>query len=304
METQDKPLQVVAFGESDIGLVRGNNEDSFLITDLTHGVATCASTALDHVVGEKGILFLVADGMGGAEAGEVASQMAVEVVSREVFENLTKSQDLNRPGFVEILKQAIQRANEVIHEESLCNQKRQGMGTTLTAAAVYDAAIFFAQVGDSRGYLVRNGAVTQMTRDQSLIAHLVASGAVDHKDARNHPQRNVILQAIGVAKQVDVAVSYAELKRNDRAVLCSDGLSGKIDGEELQDVMEKWQEPKEACGQLITIARERGGEDNITVIVVKFEGEGLPPPTAEEQPTYQEFKESKRRGFWPWSKNQ
>ncbi len=300
MRHQHKPLYAIAFGQTDLGLIRHNNEDSLLAVDLTSGLVAPTPSALNHVVGEKGSLFLVADGMGGAEAGEVASRMAVELVSQQVPEQLSRTRFLNRLAFVQILKHSVQQANLAIHQQSRNNKKQRGMGTTLTAAAVYDAAVFFAQVGDSRGYLMRNSAIAQMTQDQSLVARLVASGELSAEEAKDHPRRNVILQALGPQEQVDVTVSFADLKREDRVVLCSDGLSGKIEDEELKEVLRKFPEPKDACQRLVDIARERGGEDNITVIIVKFDGEGLPPSFPAEVPVYQRFNEDPRWQFWPW----
>lgn len=280
-------------GQSDVGLVRENNEDSFLIADLTESTENPPS-AENYTVSRKGSLFLVADGMGGAEAGEVASRMAVEVV----FERLKTSLFLNRRAFARLLRKSIERANRIIYEESRKDQRRKGMGTTLTAAGVYNGAIFFAQVGDSRGYLVRNGCIVQMTQDQSLVAHLVASGSLTLEEAKMHPRRNVILQALGVQKRVNVALSFAEVKRGDWIILCSDGLSGKVEAKELREVLEKCTGPKEACQEMISIACERGGEDNITVIVARFNGEFLSLPSPEDVPVYQEFEEKSWWHFW------
>ena len=135
------------------------------------------------------------------------------------------------------------------------------------------------------------------------MAHLVASGALSPEEAKIHPQRNVILQALGVQKRVDVKISLVELRRGDWAVLCSDGLSGKVDAEEINGILKGSAGPKEACQQLIDVAKERGGEDNITVIVAKFDGEKLPLPSPEEMAVYQEFREENRWHFWPWGKS-
>lgn len=303
MRYQHRPLYAIAFGQTDLGLIRHNNEDSLLAVDLTSGLVAPTPSTLNHVIGEKGSLFLVADGMGGAEAGEVASQMAVELVSQQVSERLSRARFLNRVAFVQILKDSVQQANLAIHQESRNNTAQRGMGTTLTAAAVYDSAVFFAQVGDSRGYLMRNSIIAQMTQDQSLVARLVASGELSAEQAKDHPRRNVILQALGPQEEVDVAISFADLKREDRVVLCSDGLSGKIDNEELKEMLARFPEPKDACQQLVETARERGGEDNITVIVIKFEGEGLPLSLPDEVPACQPFNDKPRRYFWPWGRS-
>jgi protein phosphatase len=305
MSATGKPVLITAFGRSDIGLVRKNNEDTFLVADLTSGSVTPDSAALNHVVGEKGSLFLVADGMGGAEAGEVASQMAVELVVQETLDELENAGSADRETFVNILKRSIENANLAILQESRRNAHRRGMGTTLTAAAANGASIIFAQLGDSRAYLARNGRIAQMTRDQTLVAQMVAAGTLKPEEARQHPQRNVILQALGVQERIDVVLSCADLKRGDRVVLCSDGLSGKVDAEEVKESLEASANPEDACRRLIALARQRGGEDNITAVVAQFDGEGLPRPEPEEIPVYSqfEFKKSKRRHFFFWSRS-
>ena len=287
MKQSSQALYISAYGQSDLGLVRKNNEDSFLLVDLTEGAERTSSSALNFAVGERGGLLMVADGMGGAEAGEVASRMAVELVCRYVQSERFDS----RQTFVASLKNSIERANVNIQQEGEKSEERKGMGTTLTAAAVFGGELFFAQVGDSRGYLVRNGSIVQMTQDQSLVAHLVASGVLTPEKAKVDRRRNVILQALGALKQVEVVVSVVELKRGDCAVLCSDGLSGKVDPEEIAGILQGTAVADEACRQLIDLAKQRGGEDNITVIIAKFDGEKLPLPAPDEVPTYTELKE-------------
>jgi protein phosphatase len=287
MTENSQAVYISAYGQTDLGLVRKNNEDSFLIADLTEGAERAGSSALDFAAGERGGLLMVADGMGGAEAGEVASRMAVELVCRY----LQSERFDNRQTFVASLKNSIERANLNIQQEGEKNGERKGMGTTLTAAGVFGGELFFAQVGDSRGYLVRNDSIVQMTQDQSLVAHLVASGVLTPEKAKVDRRRNVILQALGAQKQVDVAVSVVELKRGDCAVLCSDGLSGKVEAEEMIGILKGAAGADEACGQLIDLAKQRGGEDNITVIIARFDGEKLPLPASDEVPTYTELKE-------------
>jgi serine/threonine protein phosphatase PrpC len=302
MSNENKPLSIAVCGLSDVGLIRQNNEDSFLITDVTTGLRTADAAELTHAIGERGSLLIVADGMGGAEAGEVASQMAVDLVARLFFDQLSTKVSIEPETFVETLKYSVQEANHIVFEEGRANAQLKGMGTTLTAAAIHGESIFFAQLGDSRAYLIRNGFITQMTRDQSLVAQLVASGSLSPEEAKLHPQRNVILQALGVQPQVDVIISAAELRKGDRVVMCSDGLSGKLEAEEIKEVLETWLEPKTACQHLVQLARERGGEDNITVIVAAFSGDALTDPDPEDIPVYNNFQAKTRRRLWPWRK--
>lgn len=306
MSLSSGSILVHAAALTDLGLVRKNNEDNFLVADLTAQITTPEPAALTHTVGVNGSMFLVADGMGGANAGEVASQMAVDLVARQVFDELAQSRrPPTRQVFLSILKRAIENANLAILDESHKRSDRKGMGTTLTAAVIHNERIYFAQLGDSRAYLVRNGSIAQMTRDQSLVAQLVAAGSITADEAKTHPQRNVILQALGVQNHVDIVFSAADLKRGDWVVLCSDGLSGKVDAEEVRQLLEQQAEARAGCEALIALARARGGEDNITAVVVRFEGDGLPPPREGEFPDYEKLssKSLKRWRFWPWGRD-
>ena len=293
-------VRIDAFGQSDVGLVRKNNEDSFLIADLSADATPFDVFTLNRAIGEKGTLLLVADGMGGMKAGEVASRMAADVVAQGLVDELSKNYPVDQRAFVKAFKQSVHEANRIVFEEGERERNRRGMGTTLTAAGVHGQFIFFAQLGDSRAYLVRNGSITQMTRDQSLVAQLIDSGAISSQEAKTHPQRNVILQAVGVRRQVDVVISATQLKRGDQVVLCSDGLWGKVEAEEIRELLEKRLEPKSTCQSLVQLARERGGEDNITIIVAYFDGEGLPEPIPGENPIYERMQVKRRWRFWPW----
>jgi PPM family protein phosphatase len=299
----DSSLAVVvdSYGLSDVGLIRTNNEDSFLIATPTSDFANQNPAELNDIIPENGTMFIVADGMGGAQAGEVASRMAVDTVARKFINALDKKESLDQQALISALTTTIQEANQLIFLEGQKNSEFNGMGTTLTAATVFGTTIFFAQLGDSRAYLARKGVISQMTRDQSLVAQMVASGSLTPEEAKSHPQRNVILQALGIQSQVDVAITLAELRRGDQIVLCSDGLSGKVDAEEIREFLEKF-EPKAACQGLVRMARERGGEDNITVIVARFNGDALSEPTPEDVTDSPNTKMEpvRRRSFWPW----
>jgi protein phosphatase len=286
---------------SDVGLVRTNNEDSFLIATAAGEVTNQNPAELTGVIPENGTIFIVADGMGGAQAGEVASRMAVDLVAREFISALSQTEVSDQQAIKSILTESIQHANELILEEGQKNNDFSGMGTTLTAATVYGRTILFAQLGDSRAYLARGGVISQMTKDQSLVAQMVDAGSLTPEEAKAHPQRNVILQALGIRERVDVAISFAELRRGDQIVLCSDGLSGKVDAEEIKEFLERF-EPKAACQGLVRMARDRGGEDNITVIVARFNGDGLaaPEPLDVAEPIKPQPDSKRRRSFWPW----
>jgi serine/threonine protein phosphatase PrpC len=299
----DSSLAVVvdSYGLSDVGLVRTNNEDSFLIATPTSELANQNPAELNGIIPQNGAMFIVADGMGGAQAGEVASRMAVETVGRNFINALKKQAVLDQQSLIAALTQTIREANELIFQQGQKNTELNGMGTTLTAATVLGGTILFAQLGDSRAYLARKGVISQMTKDQSLVAQMVAAGSLTPEEAKTHPKRNVILQALGIQSQVDVAITLAELRRGDQIVICSDGLSGKVDAEEIKEFLEKF-EPKAACQGLVRMARERGGEDNITVIVARFNGDGLSEPSLEDVTDSPNTKTepARRRSFWPW----
>jgi PPM family protein phosphatase len=303
MTDPSSTVLVDSYGLSDVGLIRKNNEDSFLIATPTSDFANQNPAELNGIMPENGTMFIVADGMGGAQAGEVASRMAVDTVARNFINALDQKESLDQQTLISALTETIQETNQLIFREGQKNSECNGMGTTLTAAMVYGTTIFFAQLGDSRAYLARKGVISQMTKDQSLVAQMVASGSLTPEEAKNHPQRNVILQALGIQNQVEVAISLAELRRGDQIVLCSDGLSGKVDAEEIKEFLERF-EPKAACQGLVRMARERGGEDNITVIVARFNGDGLPEPQSDDvaDSTNMKVEPPRRRFFWPWKR--
>ncbi|HET9882158.1 MAG TPA: Stp1/IreP family PP2C-type Ser/Thr phosphatase [Candidatus Binatia bacterium] len=301
MSNSSLSVVVDSYGLSDVGLVRTNNEDSFLIASPTNDFVNRNPAELNGIIPQNGTMFLVADGMGGAQAGEVASRMAVETVGRNFIDALGKQVVVDQQSLITALTETIREANELIFQQGQKRTELNGMGTTLTAAIVLGGTILFAQLGDSRAYLARKGVISQMTKDQSLVAQMVASGSLTPEEAKTHPKRNVILQALGIQSQVDVAITLAELRRGDQIVLCSDGLSGKVDAEEIKEFLEKF-EPKAACQGLVRMARERGGEDNITVIVARFNGDGLSEPSPEDvtESPNTKMEAARRRSFWPW----
>src|SRR5688572_25489347 len=301
MSNSSLAVVVDSYGLSDVGLVRTNNEDSFLIASPSSAFVNQNPAELNGIIPQNGTMFIVADGMGGAQAGEVASRMAVETVGRNFIDALGKQEVLDQQSLITALTETIRETNELIFQQGQKNTELNGMGTTLTAATVLGGTILFAQLGDSRAYLARKGVISQMTKDQSLVAQMVASGSLTPEEAKTHPKRNVILQALGIQSQVDVAITLAELRRGDQIVLCSDGLSGKVDAEEIKEFLEKF-EPKAACQGLVRMARERGGEDNITVIVARFNGDGLSEPSPEDitDSPNTKMEAARRRSFWPW----
>ncbi|MCI0666104.1 MAG: protein phosphatase 2C domain-containing protein [Acidobacteria bacterium] len=272
-------INLALYAQTDVGMVRSGNEDNFLILDLSTGKSWTASEQepkelLTYTQGYYGSLLAVSDGMGGALAGEVASRLAVDTV-RDRMLQLQAHDRYSKIPFHERLRVSIEQANILIHGESQTNPAHKGLGATFTAVATQGNQIFFAQVGDSRAYLIRQGKIFRTTKDQSLVQQLIDAGQITEEEAETHSYRNVILQALGAHNNVNVEVSSLPLCQLDTLVICSDGLSGKIHNEEIEQVINEASDFKSACQTLIDIANERGGEDNITVVIAQFSGTGL-----------------------------
>ncbi|HZN12096.1 MAG TPA: Stp1/IreP family PP2C-type Ser/Thr phosphatase [Blastocatellia bacterium] len=274
-------INLALYAQTDVGMVRSGNEDSFLILDLTTGKSWTAnedehSDLLTYSQGYYGSLLAVSDGMGGALAGEVASRMAVETVRDQMLRLQAHGHYAKMP-FHERLRLAIEDANVLINREGMSNPEHKGLGATFTAVATVNNQIYFAQVGDSRAYLIRQGKIARITKDQSLVQQLIDAGQITEEEAETHSYRNVILQALGAHINVNVEVNTLQLCQLDTLVLCSDGLSGKIQADEIARIVHAAADLKSACEEMIKLANERGGEDNITVVVAQFSGSGLPP---------------------------
>jgi serine/threonine protein phosphatase PrpC len=276
-------IKITVFGKTDVGLVREHNEDCFLIADATIDRREAEpKEALAIPVGPKGALMLVCDGMGGAAAGEVASQMAVESISSA----LAGSEPLPRDAFARRLRRAIEDANDRIYAQSRDNQSERGMGTTCTAVALVDGTLVLGQIGDSRCYVYREGRLAQVTKDQSLAWQLIEAGAMTAEEAKAFEHANIILQALGVQERVDVALSQVPLRQGDVVLVSSDGLHGPVSDEEILQVLKEEPDVKRACDRLVARALEREGPDNITVVVAHFDGPGLPPPAPDDLVTF------------------
>jgi protein phosphatase len=283
---------VELYAQTDVGRVRQGNEDNFLVLDLASSESWSGSDAKTEPpenfrrfeVGSEGLVLIVSDGMGGALAGDVASRMAVESVREmltEEDEHKTDDQGASVP-LVDCLRNATGYANYAIHRKSLEDPRCSGMGATLTAAAIAGHSMDFVQVGDSRAYVIRGDEIKLATKDQSLVQQLVDVGQITEEDAETHMFRNVILQALGAQSDLTPVLSRVRLQRGDIMLLCSDGLSGKMRAEEmLQIVSESGGDLAAACDALVKEANKRGGEDNITVVLARFDGDDLPPPVRE-----------------------
>ncbi|HEY8412117.1 MAG TPA: PP2C family serine/threonine-protein phosphatase [Pyrinomonadaceae bacterium] len=279
---------VELYAQSDVGRVRRGNEDNFLVLDLSteqtwSGAdgATPPEKLTRFTLGDKGLVLVVSDGMGGALAGDVASRMAVDSVREMLLGTEGEACD-PQLDLVECLKNATHYANLAIHQKSQEDSRCAGMGATFTGAAIRGDNLDLVQVGDSRGYVIRKDHIRLATKDQSLVQQLVDVGQISESEAETHMFRNVILQALGAQSEVAPVTGRIHLRQGDVLLLCSDGLSGKLRAEDIQQIVVNSQEnlPK-ACEALIEEANNRGGEDNITVVLARFQGDDLEEPATD-----------------------
>jgi protein phosphatase len=276
-------IRVKLFARTDVGQIREHNEDNFLVADMTRKTRGLLEANRTGIIGRHGSLFAVCDGMGGAAAGEIASQLAVDILYERMVDGLEDALPIARDELARRLVRAIEAAGLRIFQEAKLDRTRRGMGTTVTAAALVDDHLFFAQVGDSRGYVLRQGQLVQLTRDQSLVNQLIEAGQLTEEEAETFEHNNIILQALGTADTVQVDLTYCELRQGDLLLLCSDGLSGMVRFDDIREVLRNTNEPIDGCKLLTERANQAGGHDNITVIVVQFDGEGLKPLTGDAE---------------------
>lgn len=251
---------------TDRGQVRANNQDS---------VYTGTITLPDAAVAQ---LCIVADGMGGAKAGEHASRIAADVAQTQIARDAAGQRHPDDDGWQSILRKAARAANRRVYEESRANEDQKGMGTTLTIALIVGDRLHIASVGDSRAYLLNTQGVTlegattaQLTSDHSLVARLVDVGQITPEEARTHPQRNLLYRTIGTDPSVEVDTRSEHIELGDVVLLCSDGLFNHVRDEEIARIALTQRDVDRACEQLVALANERGGRDNISVVIVRVE---------------------------------
>ena len=243
-------MQIKVGARTDVGMVRSGNEDNFFAeADVQRGV------------------FVVADGMGGHAAGEVASEMAVQIVSR----TLLPMRSVKSPGAGTIVAQALKDANRAIYDRMLAEVDKQGMGTTASVLVLSDHRYLIGQIGDSRIYLLRDGALVQITKDHSYVQEQVDAGLLTPEQARYHPYSNVITRCVGASEEVEADVYEGEMRIGDVFLLASDGLTGMVDDRRLQQLLLARSGPGRVVDALIAEANNRGGLDNITAIVIQVD---------------------------------
>ena len=232
---------------TDTGILREMNQDYFF--------------ASDEPVGNLPNLYIVADGMGGHKAGDYASRYTTQRVVASVSRS---------PGEepVTILSEAISTANKLLMEEAAEDEDKQGMGTTLVAATIIGTKLYVANIGDSRLYIIDKD-IRQVTRDHSLVAEMVRIGEVDVSEAREHPDKNIITRAIGAGQNVEADFFEVELQKEDRILICTDGLTNMVEDSAICDIMKEDTPPESRAGQLVDLANHNGGKDNITVMIIE-----------------------------------
>lgn len=278
---------------SHIGRVRKGNEDNYLLLHISDSKSWTSSQKADEYIiesqkfeiGDDGVIVAVSDGMGGALAGEVASQMAVETVSRQFLEadsDKTIAPADADESLVGKLYEATVYANHLIHRQGRSDPQYSGMGATFTGVSITSKTVDLVQVGDSRAYLVRSEKIYQITKDQSLVQQLIDAKQITPEEAETHSLRNVILQALGAQNEIYPVAARITPQRGDVLLICSDGLSNKIGSGDMQKIiLSNANQLQTACAEMVKLANTRGGEDNITLILVKLSGESLPEPSAE-----------------------
>lgn len=287
-------LTVETHATSHIGRVRKGNEDNYLLLHISNLKNWTSSQEPDEFIIEsqrfeiddKGVILAVSDGMGGALAGEVASKMAVDTVSQSFLEPSSSnnvSSDNASESLVGKLYNATVHANHLIHRQGRSDPQYNGMGATFTGLALTPETIDLVQVGDSRAYLIRNTKIYQLTKDQSLVQQLIDAGQIQPEEAETHTLKNVILQALGAQNEIYPVSSRLLPRRGDVIMLCSDGLSNKLASKDIQKIiLDHANELEKAAAELVKMANDRGGEDNITLILAKLTGESLEEPTDAE----------------------
>jgi protein phosphatase len=283
-EAQTVDLDVLVAGASDIGQIREHNEDHFLVGDLDVQEPIETGYMETRTSGSRGPLLVVCDGMGGVEGGEVASELAAKVMWREMKGTpATKDPEV----FARLLRRAARVANHDVHATAKRESGLRGMGTTLSAAGIIADRLVVATVGDSRAYILRNGMLVQVTRDQSLHSALLAAG---HNEDEAASAGGAILQALGVGEDVEPSLSMTELRKHDRILLCSDGLHGLVGDPALALLLSEPHTVAESVKLLVAAARAAGGSDNITAIVCEVAGDRFVAPANDDDlPKFREF---------------
>jgi len=256
---------------TDVGQVRTVDEDSILAADLSFGVNSESS---------KFLLLAVADGMGGHAKGEEASKIALNAIARAVIPDL-----LNNTPFTKILEKGIQNANQDILDYTAKNPEASGMGTTSVCAVVKDNQIHLANVGDSRAYRVSDDEICRVTKDHSYVQALIDEGDITEEQAREHPRKNEITRAVGIMPSIEVDTMKLTLDSDESLLLCCDGVIAHLSDDDIHKIIRDSPDPQTACQEIVDMANERGGSDNISLIILSSEGSDTKENESDDSPT-------------------
>ena len=240
---------------SDVGKIRDINQDAYY-----------------YIEDDKLPIFIVADGMGGHKAGEVASNLAISTIIRH-YES-SKQKILSKEMFIpQFLNESVELANDNLIEEASGDDELKGMGTTVTMCLILDNEVYIGHVGDSRAYLLRDGELSQITQDHSLVGELLRIGSITKDEAVNHPKKNIITRALGSNPKINVDVFNRELQNEDKIILCTDGLTNMVTEEKILEILLSSEIPSAVCSTLVNISNEAGGIDNTTIMIIKAKQE-------------------------------
>ena len=256
---------------TDVGQVRTVDEDSILAADLSFGVNSESS---------KFLLLAVADGMGGHAKGEEASKIALNAIARAVIPDL-----LNNTSFTKILEKGIQNANQDILDYTAKNPEASGMGTTSVCAVVKDNQIHLANVGDSRAYRVSDDEICRVTKDHSYVQALIDEDEITEEQAREHPRKNEITRAVGIMPSIEVDTMKLTLGSDESLLLCCDGVIAHLSDDDIHKIIRDSPDPQTACQEIVDMANERGGSDNISLIILSSEGSDTKETESDDSPT-------------------
>ena len=240
---------IIAYAKSDVGKVREMNQDAYYISDSSSEVK----------------LYLLADGMGGYNAGEVASRMAVESAKDYIHKHFAKNKD-SKEKLEALLKDAIEYANSVVYKKAQSKEDLRGMGTTLDVCLIYNSRIYIGHVGDSRVYRIRKEFMRRLTKDHSYVQTLVDDGTITKEEAYSHPKKNMLTKALGCVQTVEPDVYTKTFIKDDIILMCSDGLTNMIREENIYEIIK--QDKENAIENLVKQANDNGGLDNITVVII------------------------------------
>ena len=284
------PIHIEAYGCTDVGCIRTSNEDCYLFQTMDAPQSELNQSELLNVKNNQDLFAAVSDGMGGAAAGEVASQTALTTYNEYLQKHNAELKDAMPNQIVQILEEGIQIANRAILKKADELKSHKGMGATITALYLKKDIMYLLQVGDSRAYVYRDKQLVRITRDQSFVGHLVEMGTITEAQALKHPQRNVILQALGTQDHLKVDISYLPLCKGDLVIICSDGLYSEFLPEQLELRVRDLspEDIKAFVKSIIDDAKKAGGKDNITALAL-YMREGLPAREPGEVPRYQAF---------------